>query len=212
VENRERVLVVTGEGRAAATPDRCVLSLAVNVMRKTVAEAISEVTKIADQVVAEARDSGVDDAHIHTQTVTVQDFFDHQLQRITGRVATYVFTVSDRRLGEVGPLVGALTDVAGDTLRIQGIDLVVSDPAPHLAAARTAAVADARARAEQLAAAAGVQLGAILTIDEGSGGGWPRPIGIAVARTAMDTGPSLPIEAGGQSIVARVTMTFALDG
>ncbi len=204
--------MVVGEGSDIATPDRCVLSLSVNVMRKTVAEAIGEVTKIADQLVAHARESGVGDAQIHTQTVTVQDFFDHQTQRITGRVATYLLTISDRRLDEVGPLVAALTEVARDALHIQGINLVVSDPAPHLAAARAAAVADARAKALQLATAAGVALGAILTIEEGGGFGWPRPVGVAVAaRAAMDAGPSLPIEAGSQSLTARVTLTFAID-
>jgi uncharacterized protein YggE len=37
VDERQRVLVVLGEGSVAATPDRCVLSLALNVMRPTVA-------------------------------------------------------------------------------------------------------------------------------------------------------------------------------
>ena len=101
----------------------------------------------------------------------VNDFFDHQRQQVTARVATYSLSVTAPELADVSRLVNVLTATAADALQIHGIAFSHSDPEPLLAAARRDAVADARSRAGQLALAAGLSLGDVLMIDEGSGGG-----------------------------------------
>jgi uncharacterized protein YggE len=69
---------------------------------------------------------------------------------------------------------------------------------------RELAVADARAKAEVLAAAGQCTVGTIVTIVEGGGGG-AVPVFKGVAR-AM----AAPIEAGSESISLTVTATYEL--
>lgn len=125
--------------------------------------------------------------------------------------AMYTLTVTVRDLDAVSSVVGVLAETAGDALQIQAIGFGHSDYKALLAAARREAVVDARARAEQLAEAAGVGLGEILGIDEGSGmtAGW---VGRAVSGGAREmSAPAMPITPGSQNVMARVAVTWALQ-
>jgi uncharacterized protein len=72
-------------------------------------------------------------------------------------------------------------------------------------AARDAAVADALAKARRYATAAGVELGEIISIEEGDAFAPPRPMMRAEAMAA-----SVPIAPGQTEVSASVTITFAL--
>ena len=62
------------------------------------------------------------------------------------------------------------------------------------------------ARAEQLAAAAGVTLGAVRSISESGGRFRPEMMEMAAARVAAD----VPIAAGELSMTAQVSMVFEI--
>ena len=202
-----RTVVVVGRGTASAVPDRCVVAVSLRVMRDAVADAINDVAVVANDAMAALRELGIDEADVRTRNLGVQDWFDQQQQHVTAHVATYVFSVGGTGLGQVPTVISALSVVAGDALHIDGITFSHSDPAPLYAHARRDAVVDARARAEQLAEAAGVRLGEILMISEGvDGGGGAGSVGRmhAVAAAAM------PIAPGDQTVAVRVAMTFAI--
>jgi hypothetical protein len=78
--------------------------------------------------------------------------------------------------------------------------------------ARRAAVADARARAEQLAEAAGVGLGALVEIREGTGTVSGMPRGFARAMRVPASAAAMPVEPGDQTVHVRVELTFAIAG
>jgi uncharacterized protein YggE len=82
----------------------------------------------------------------------------------------------------------------------------LADPAPAMNEARRRAVADAMARAELLATAAGVPLGPVVSISEGGSGGWPAP---AYRMEAVSDSP-VPVAAGQVSTQASVTMVFSI--
>jgi hypothetical protein len=71
--------------------------------------------------------------------------------------------------------------------------------------ARVQAIADARARAETYAKAAGVTLGPILSISEGGGEAAPRPM-YRMAAMAADT----QIAPGEQSVAANVSVVWEI--
>ena len=81
----------------------------------------------------------------------------------------------------------------------------IQNNAPLLEKARAQAVADARARAETYAKAAGVTLGPILAISEGSGEAVPRPM-YRMAAMAAET----RIAPGEQSITADVSVVWEI--
>jgi|SRR5579872_909458 len=204
----QRVIVVMGQGSESGTPDRCVLHLALNVMAETVSDAFSRVAALANQVVDALHQRGVPEEDMQTQTVSLQDFFDQKEQKVTARVGTYAFQVSVP-VGDVGPHLGAVADVAGDSLQVRGLMLTMSDPEPLLTIARRRAVEDARARAEQLAEAAQVRLGSILSIEEGGGRGL-RLGPQKVSFTPM-AASAVPVEPGSAWVNVFVTLTFGLE-
>jgi uncharacterized protein YggE len=210
-EDLRRVIVVVGEGTASAVPDRCVIAASLRVMRDTVAEAIHDVAALADAAVAAMREAGVAEADLGTRNLNVQDWFDHQGQRVTARVATYTFTIAVGGVEGVSGLLTALSAAIGDELQINGISFAHSDAEPLQRIARRDAVADATERATQLAAAAGLRLGDVLTITEEAGAGAGRWFGRAImSRAAGDASPPMPITPGDQTVRVRVEMTFAL--
>ncbi len=90
---------------------------------------------------------------------------------------------------------------------MHGLALVVGDQAGVLAAAREAAWRDARGRAEQYAALAGVALGEVLRIEEVAGG--RHALALAGGYQAQAAaGPA--VEVGEAEVGARVAVTWAL--
>ena len=88
---------------------------------------------------------------------------------------------------------------------MSGPSLEASDRDRLYRAALKAAVEDARAKAEVLAAASGRTVGRVQTVIESS---YSAPI---TMRKAADAAPSTPIEPGTQDVEATVTVTFALQ-
>jgi len=202
------VIVVVGEGRESGTADRCVMNLALNVMAETVGDALTKVSGLANQVVEKLKERGVTDEHAHTQNLTVQDLFDQTKQKVTARIASYALTV-DVPPDDVGPHLSALTEVAGDSLQVRGLLLALSEAESLRVTARRRAVEDARSRAEQLAEAAHLRLGPILSMEEGVTGMSPFRTWGKLAATP--SAPSLPVEPGSLSTTVHVTVTFQLE-
>ncbi|HET8765958.1 MAG TPA: SIMPL domain-containing protein, partial [Pedococcus sp.] len=94
----------------------------------------------------------------------------------------------------------------GNALTIDSVALDLADPGPLLAAAREAAFADARAKAEQYAALAGRGLGKVVRVsDVVEGGAQPR-----FARMTAGAGtPSL--ELGENTVTATVAVRWELS-
>jgi len=91
---------------------------------------------------------------------------------------------------------------------VYGPSLDRSDRKALYMQALTQALADAKAKAEALAGAAGLTLGAVQTITEG-GTATPVPFGI---KAAAGDSASTPIEPGTQEVDASVGVTYAVSG
>jgi uncharacterized protein YggE len=86
--------------------------------------------------------------------------------------------------------------------------MAIDEPEPLLVAAREAAFADAKDKAEQLAQLAGRRLGTVLRIAEDSGYDvYPRATRKGLAVAAMS---AVPIEAGEDELQARIRVTWQL--
>ena len=89
---------------------------------------------------------------------------------------------------------------------LNGISFGLADPVPSTDEARKAAVVDARHKAELYAAAAGVKVGKVVSINEN--GGYAPPMMRAEAMAGKSD--AVPVQAGELSIGASVTVTFEL--
>jgi uncharacterized protein len=200
-----------GEGRAIGTPDRCLVNAALNVMADSLANAVSQVSVLSSQVLDVLRAEGVESGDIRTTNLAVQDYLDPHERRVTARVGSYQLEITVRDISDVGRLLGTMTKTAGDSFQVRGLQLTVSDPSDLRRTARAEAVSDAKAKAQQLADAASVPLGQVLSIEE-----IPPTSGASLPRASAPGGggevivPPVVLEPGNVAIISRVTMTFGI--
>lgn len=108
------------------------------------------------------------------------------------------------QLADAGELVSELGEGLGDTLRVHGVEPVVTDTERLLPRARELAFGDAQARPVHLAELAGRSLGRALQMHEG------EPSDLPVAFAASRNLESVSFEQGEQQVTATVTVHWAL--
>jgi uncharacterized protein YggE len=206
-----RTITVTGIGRAFIKPDIADLRLGVTITEKTVDAARAASARAQNGVIAKLKDLGIEPRDLQTSIVSVNPQYDYTEQSAPPRLVGYQFTnlvaATIRDIDKVGDAIdGALG--AGAT-SIDQISFRVADQSAAESAAREAAVADARSRAETLAAAAGVVITGVGAIAEGGGPPIPYPHHMErMAFAAKDAGT--PIEAGMNEVTATVTVTYLM--
>ena len=123
-------------------------------------------------------------------------------------VVTNMLEVVYPDLTRAGDLITAAVNAGANNS--WGLQFEVADPKPLEGKAREVALADAKKRAEQIAAATGVKLGRVLSVTDGSsdGGGGPVPMYFAKAQ-AMDA--SMPIEGGQTKVRLNVRVVYAIE-
>jgi uncharacterized protein YggE len=119
-----------------------------------------------------------------------------------------VVSAKIRKIDTAGKIIDDATRAAGDLAVVRSLSFTIDDPSKLQAQARELAVKQARERAEQLAAPAGVKLGRVLSITEGAGNVIPvAQAPVAVARAAVET----PIQTGELEIVVNVNAMFEIE-
>lgn len=211
-EGHERRLTVTGTGLIEVAPDMATVSLGVTNDARSAREAIDDNARAMAGVLDRLRAAEIEDRDIQTSNFSVSPRFDYNRQsgeapRITGFIAQNTVTVRVRDLERLG---GILDEVARDGANsFNGLRFDLQDRGPVEDAAREAAVAEARRKADLYAAAAGVTLGAVMTLSE-SGGASPQPMMMAeqAMRASSD---AVPVAAGELTVSARVTIVYAIE-
>jgi len=204
-------IVVSGTGRVLVDPDVAELRLGVAISRSSVAQARSAAAEAMTAILAAIGAAGVAQRDTRTTLLSVQPRYDYregQAPALAGYDLANVVDVTVRDLAALGAVVdGALG--AGAT-SLDGLTFRLEDPSAAEATARTAAVAQARSRAEVLAAAADVTISGVMDIAEGGPPpAWPMA---KAARLTMASDAATPIEAGLTESAVTVTVTFRIVG
>ena len=164
-------------------------------------------TSVIDAIVA----TRVERRDVRTTLVglsPVTDYSPERGPRVTGYQLTNTVEATVRNLPAVGALIDAALGAGATSL--DGLAFRLEDPSEPEAAARRAAVEDARGRATVLAEAAGIRVGAVVGIlEEQRWGSIPFSRG-GQALYAMAAEASTPIEAGSQEIAVSVIVSFAI--
>lgn len=161
-------LSVTGTGSTRLAPDLALVTLGVQTRGPDVGEAVDENNRRVMEVMAALREMGVAETDIATAnfSVSTQQLYDERGQ-LTGEVQYWVDNIISlrvRQLDMLGQLLQAALSRGANT--VQSVAFTVENPKDELDAARLLALQDARDQAEQLAQAAGVKLGEVLTVSE----------------------------------------------
>jgi uncharacterized protein len=208
-----RSISVNGTGRVKAEPDVADVNLGVTKQGEDARTAAGDAATAMDAVIKALLEAGIAEADIQTTNLTLNPVYDWNLNppKITGWEASNQVRVTVRDIESVGAVVDAATTAGANT--VNGISFRVEDPTDAEAAARSAAVADARAKADQLAADAGVTIVGIITITE-SGGQQPQPIYMDRADMAFAAAESMattPVLPGEVELSVNVFIQFEIE-
>lgn len=201
-------IVVPGTGRVSVVPDLADLRLGVTVARPKVDAARAEAARTMDAILAAVDAAGVVRRDVRTTQLSIQPRYDYRDGRpptLTGYELANVVEVTIRDLAKLGDVVDA--SLAAGATSMDGLTFRVDDPEPIEREARQLAMADARARAEVLAAAGGLQIDGISEIVEGGVARPPTPFPKA-ERMMLAADAATPVEAGVLEVVVNVTVTF----
>ena len=196
-------ITVTGTGTLTSVPDEATFTVGVQTQGSTAREALASNSEQMRRVIGAVRSAGVSKDDIQTQDVSVSANYSDGNQ-IDGYSASNSVLVTIRDLTRAGKVLDAASNAGAN--QVYGPSLSRSDQEALEKKALRDAVGEARTKAEALAKAAGVSLGRVTAITEGSSGG-AEPYYATDLRMAK---ADAPIEPGTQDIQASVTITFAI--
>jgi uncharacterized protein YggE len=201
------MISVTGEGTISAPPDMAQVEGGFTSEAKT-ARAASEANDVAmGKVFLALKSAGIDAKDYQTSRLSLQP---QSAANHSGPAAIISYRASNRLTIQVRDVtkVASVIDmlVGAGANDIGGIDFIVSGASKLLDQAREQAVEDARRKAEIYAKAAGVTLGAPLSISEG--GGSPMPMQFRAK--AMVVAPSTPVAQGEETLSVTVSVSWAI--
>ncbi len=205
----DRTISVSGTGTVALVPDVADLHVGVVVQRPKVKDARAAAATAMQGVVKALRAAGVAERDIRTTTLSLQPVYDYSATGAAPKLVAYelrngvVATVRDlERLDDA--VDGA---IAGGGSTLDGVTFRVDDPTGAEAQARTQAMQAARAKADALAAAAGVRIVGVASISEQSTPtSWPVPY--AGERMAADA--ATPILPGTSEVAVSVSVVYLI--
>lgn len=212
------ILRVTGEGQVEAAPDMAVITLGVQSRAATAEAALAETSGRVAAVLDTLRAAGVLPRDMQTSGLSLAPEWENprapgrdpgrdgeEPPRIIGFIASNMLTVRLRDLPALGGVLDQIVKAGANSFN--GLQFTVSNLRELQDEARRRAVADARARADLYAGAAGVTLGVVRSLTE-TGGAQPRPF---LARDMAMAAESVPVAEGEITISATVEVTYSIS-
>ena len=205
------VIAAVGTGKVTAPPDLLTLVIGVETRATSSDAALKDNANRANALIDTLKRHGVAAKDIATSQLSISPTYDNNGQHITGYQVSNLVTAKVHDIQGAGSLIDAAAGAAGDAVRIQQIAFGFDDDSALLAQARADAVRRAHDQADQMARAAGVRLGKVRSISEGSAV-TPQPrynLGAAAAPGAP-AAPT-PIEPGTQDLTVTVTAVYDIE-
>jgi uncharacterized protein YggE len=202
---------VSGHGETTVAPDTASISLGVDVTKPTLSEAQAQATDQATAVIATLKAAGIAAKDIQTTSYNVNILYDTSRHGDPNQVQGYEVTnqlqVTVRDTAKLGQLLDQAVKAGAND--VSGISFFVDDQTAAASEARRLAVEDAHTKAEELATAAGLTLGPVITITEGAETPvipmYPMP---EAAMAKADA--AVPVEAGSSTVAVDVSIAYEL--
>ena len=230
-------ITVTANSEIKVVPDKAKIGVAVTTQAATAEATQSANTDGINAVIDALKQLGIDEKSIQTTDTYLNPRYDYSAATYTAPAApleeetvattgaaeiavedaastnivgyemTTRLSVSDLEIDQVGEVLQAC--VAAGATNSDGIQYYSSEYDAKYAEALAAAVEDARAKAEVLASAAGVNLGGVFSITEGYQNTAYR-YDTAMASDAVAEGASMKVMPGELDVTANVTVSYEI--
>ncbi len=188
VEN-PRTISVSGTGIVTMEPDLATIGIGVQNQSKSLATAQDDNTTAVNSVTKVLTDGGIDAKDIQTSGYNVSPISKYDDKGnyvgITGYQVNTSLSVTVRDITKVGTLLDSVVTAGAN--QVLGVSFSVTDPSMPASQARKAAVEDARAKADELAQAAGLVVTGVISIQETSA---PTPKSQDFSGASVSAAPS----------------------
>jgi uncharacterized protein YggE len=213
-----RGIAVSGTGTVTIKPDTSFVDVGVQATAQSVEDARTQAADAMNKVIEALKAQGIAEADIQTTSFSIYPQYDYSS---TGQQTLRGYTVSNtvsaklkKDPGTIGDATGKAIDAvaaaAGNVATVNGVRFTVDDQAGAINQAREKAVADARAKAEQLAQLGKVTLGDPITISEDTASP-PIIYGDKSLSSAPAPDAATPIQAGQLEVSVSVSVTYAIQ-
>jgi hypothetical protein len=203
---------VTGLGEITLVPDLATLRLGVSCKKDSVVMAQAAASRAMNNVIAALKKHGVAEKDIQTQYYNIWQTprWDWDIMVGYGYEVSNIVSAKIRDMDEVGAIIDAAAEAGGNLTRIEGVSFSVEDPSSYYKELREKAMADARAKAEQIADFFEITLGKPTHISEQ---GIPIPpiwdVYYYAERAVDGGGVPTPISAGETTLSLSIYVTYA---
>lgn len=207
-------IVMTGDGVVTGVPDQLSFTARASVTRSDVTSAMDDASATMKKVYAAMARQGVEKADMQTTGVSVNPSYDYSggTARLVGYHASQSARIEVDDLRKAGSALSAAAVAGGNDVRIGGVSLGIADRDALLAKARKAAVANARTKAGEYAAAGGQKLGRVLSLKEISTvSPQPQRLAYAALKGVADSAARVPIKAGQKDLKVRIRVVWELS-
>lgn len=217
-----RTITVEGDGKVTVKPDVAMVSLSVASVGKTVKEVTEDNNKKMNAIINEVKSLGVKAEDIKTTGYDLYPQYDYytpidnkvqpQAPKILGYNLNQSITVKIRDLSKSDEVLQKGVDAGANQIGSLVFDL--DDSSGVKREARKMAFDKAKDKAEQMANAAGVKIGKVVTFSEGFGGGYmPQYANYAMKTMDMSEGAvaGASVEAGSKEYTVNVSVTYEIE-
>ena len=208
----ETEIMVSGTGETQISADTAVISLGVSARDQDVLKAQQKVNETIAAIRKALTEKGVKEENINTEYINIYAMYDYSSdqEQIAAYNASSTLAIRVTDMDSTGTLIDVAFEAGANTLN--GISFSASDTEEARAASLKKAVADARAKAEILAEAAGLSITGIETVSEGGVYSYDNTVGnfrakgVSAMETEEDAGTV--VQAAKLVVSATVTITF----
>lgn len=199
-------VLATGDATVSKKPDLASISAGVQSQQSTAAAAQSDLAGKAAKLINKIKSLGVPDKDLTTSGYWLGPAYSPTGQTITGYRATEQLQFKWHNVETVGKALDAVVQ-EGDATNIS-VSFGLADPKAAQAEGRSAAIADARSKAQAMASAAGVKLGPVVRVsDVSSSYRYPQPLSFGAA--AIKDSSQIPVGELTVQVAVEVDFTIA---
>lgn len=204
-------LHLSAYGEVKAAPDRAAISVGVQSLAPTAAQAMSQNRERMGKVIAMLMKQGLSARDIQTSSIDLSpqySYIQNEAPKLIGYQASNAVTIMVNDLPRLGPVLDAVVEAGVN--QVNSISFGLKNAQGLEDAARLAAVKALKAKADLYAGATGNRSVRLVSLSEGGGSPEPRPmVMMAMAKMGADSG-STPVSGGELTVRIEVTGDYAL--
>jgi uncharacterized protein YggE len=160
---------VEGTGKVSAIPDVAEVNLGIEVRRRTVFEAQKEANEKINKITEAVKKLGIEERYIKTVNYSVYPQYDFKEGRsVTGYNVNVSLQIKVKNFEKINAVIDAATSLGAN--QVGGLNFTIDDKKLEdlKMQARKQAIEEAKKKAKEIAALAGIRLGKIVNVSENS--------------------------------------------